>query len=74
MLSHSRDCFMRTIMESSDSDWLPQLKPSSNLSAYTEIINAEKYGEYVVFACIACPALLFSPDTFELLKQVRKQL
>ena len=38
----------------------------SSLSAYGEIMNAEKYHEYIVFAHLACPSLLFQADSLML--------
>jgi uncharacterized Fe-S cluster-containing protein len=53
---------------------LMQLGHMSNLSAYTEIINAEKYSDFVVFVHIACPSLFFSSDSLELFDAVASGL
>jgi hypothetical protein len=47
-----------------------QLNSATPIAVCTELLSLERYFEYVAYAFIACPALLFQDACLEMLKLV----
>jgi hypothetical protein len=48
------------------------ISTTCKLEKYLELESVDKYREYVLFGCLACPSIVADPDILELFKLVAK--